>query len=215
MISTVNKKIIEMILNREMEFDDFNFKPDTWDDTFIVELLDWYDNHIKSNCLDKDQTNWIKLLSSHYEQVVRILYYFVIYMNVKDTTQLRKVFKYLFIVDKSHSYPYIISEGELIEIYIYIKQSIPNLNKNNKKREYIDKLIGIWNTEERNNKFKCIGVATTKDDNRIIDIFDESYKENSLNENTENDKILLKILKETFSENDLKKIVEFYKTHLK
>ena len=50
MISTVNKKIIEMILNREMEFDDFNFKPDTWDDTFIVELLNWYDNHIKSNC---------------------------------------------------------------------------------------------------------------------------------------------------------------------
>ena len=89
------------------------------------------------------------------------------------------------------------------------------MNKVNKKREYIDKLIGIWNTEERNNKFKCIGVATTKDDNRIIDIFDESYKENSLNENTENDKILLKILKETFSEIDLKKIVEFYKTHLK
>ena len=64
MVSTVNKKIIEMILNREMEFDDSNFKPDTWDDTFIVELLNWYDNHIKSNCSDKDQTNLIKLLSS-------------------------------------------------------------------------------------------------------------------------------------------------------
>ena len=47
MVSTVNKKIIEMILNREMKFTDFNFKPDTWNDAFIVELLKWYDNKIK------------------------------------------------------------------------------------------------------------------------------------------------------------------------
>ena len=44
MVSTVNTKIIEMILNREMKFTDLNFEPETWYDAFIVELLKWYNN---------------------------------------------------------------------------------------------------------------------------------------------------------------------------
>ena len=46
MISTVDKKFIESILNREFEFYKFNFKPSTWKDGFIVELLRWFDNKI-------------------------------------------------------------------------------------------------------------------------------------------------------------------------
>ena len=42
MISTVDKKFIESILNREFEFYKFNFKPSTWQDAFIIELLKYY-----------------------------------------------------------------------------------------------------------------------------------------------------------------------------
>ena len=89
MVSTVNKKIIEMILNREMKFTDFNFKPETWYDAFIVELLKWYDNKIeeiyKKYEFRKDLFDENKI---YYEQIVRILYHFVIYMNIQDYKQL-------------------------------------------------------------------------------------------------------------------------------
>ena len=62
MVSTVNKKIIEMILNREMKVTDFNFEEplNTWHDAFIVELLKWFDKKIndipvrKHDLRDKD-----------------------------------------------------------------------------------------------------------------------------------------------------------------
>ena len=80
MVSTVNTKIIEMILNREMKFTDLNFEPETWYDAFIVELLKWYDNKIeeiyKKYEFRKDLFDENKI---YYEQLVRILYYFVIY----------------------------------------------------------------------------------------------------------------------------------------
>ena len=58
MISTVNANIIEMILNREMKFTDLNFEPETWDDAFIIGLLDWFDKKIEAFTLRKyDQRN--------------------------------------------------------------------------------------------------------------------------------------------------------------
>ena len=146
-------------------------------------------------------------------QVVRILYYYVIYMNVKDTNQLYKVFKYLFTDDKFNNiymFSDIISAEELITIYKNIIKDIPNLKKCKKDRKYIDKLIGIWNTEDMNNKFHHIAVATIEKNNiryRIIEIYDESYKEDSLNENIEsNDEMMLKFLREFFSKVTLNKI---------
>ena len=71
-------------------------------------------------------------MSIHFEQVVRILYYYVIYMNIKDTNQLYKVFKYLFTDDKFNNiymFSDIISAIELITIYKYIIKDIPNLKK--------------------------------------------------------------------------------------
>ena len=219
MISTVNKEIIEiieMILNREMKFTDLNFEPETWDDAFIIGLLDWFDKKIEAFTLrkyDQRNKNLFNEWKSHFEQVVRILYYYVIYMNVKDTNQLYKVFKYLFTDDKFNNiymFSDIISAEELITIYKYIIKDIPNLKKCKKDRKYIDKLIGIWNTEDMNNKFHHIAVATIEKNNiryRIIEIYDESYKENSLNENIEsNDEMMLKFLKEFFSKVTLNKI---------
>ena len=101
MVSTVNKKIIEMILNREMKFTEFNFKPETWYDAFIVELLKWYDNKIK--IISKKYEHYQELFDDskiYYEQLVRILYYFVIYMNIQDYRQLYNNLRYLFIDEK-------------------------------------------------------------------------------------------------------------------
>ena len=47
MVSTVNAKIIEMILSRKMNFYDFYFRPSTLKDAFIVELLKWFNNKIE------------------------------------------------------------------------------------------------------------------------------------------------------------------------
>ena len=48
MISTVDKKFIESILNREFEFYKFNFKPSTWHDAVIIELLNIDEDILKS-----------------------------------------------------------------------------------------------------------------------------------------------------------------------
>ena len=39
MISTVNTDVIESILNRKLKFDDFNFKPLSWQDALPLSEL--------------------------------------------------------------------------------------------------------------------------------------------------------------------------------
>ena len=103
MICTVDIKTIEMILSRKVNFYDFYFRPSTWKDAFIVELLKWFNNKVElipkrklrdSNCID-DFYCW----KTYYEQFVRILYYFVVYKDIKDSKQLSKIFSYLFSID--------------------------------------------------------------------------------------------------------------------
>ena len=129
MICTVDIKTIEMILSRKMNFYDFYFRPSTWKDAFIVELLKWFNNKIElipkrklrdSNCID-DFDCW----KTYYEQFVRILYYFVVYKDIIDYDELKKIFSYLFSVDKNDN-PYrnsytMISSEKLIKAYDYIR----------------------------------------------------------------------------------------------
>ena len=180
MVSTVNTKIIEMILNREMKFTDLNFEPETWYDAFIVELLKWYDNKIeeiyKKYEFRKDLFDENKI---YYEQIVRILYYFVIYMNIQDYKQLYNNLRYLFSDDKDDKYNDLHMLENLIELYKIIINNIPNLNKIYRNKEYIDVSIDVfidkWNNTDMHNKLNIIELRN-KARNRItyvIDRFDE------------------------------------------
>ena len=161
MICTVDIKTIEMILSRKMNFYDFYFRPSTWKDAFIVELLKWFNNKIEltpkrklrdSNCID-DFYCW----KTYYEQFVRILYYFVVYKDIKDSKQLSKIFSYLFSIDDSYKNNYnTISSEKLMKVYNYLINHTPNLKEQSQDREYIDVLIGRWKTKEMENKIKYI-----------------------------------------------------------
>ena len=200
MVSTVNKKIIEMILNREMKFTDFNFKPETWYDAFIVELLKWYDNKIeeiyKKYEFRKDLFDENKI---YYEQIVRILYYFVIYMNIQDYKQLYNNLRYLFSDDKDDKYNDLHMLENLIELYKIIINNIPNLNKIYRNKEYIDVSIDVfidkWNNTDMHNKLNIIELRN-KARNRItyvIDKFDEIAVQYYLDED---ESIILKFFKD-------------------
>ena len=161
MVSTVNAKIIEMILSEKMKFNDFNFDPSTWKDGFIVELLRWFDNKINEIstiklCNSKninDFNNW----KTYYEQFVRILYYFVVYKDIKDSKQLSKIFSYLFSIDDSYKNNYnTISSEKLMKVYNYLINHTPNLKEQSQDIEYIYVLIGRWKTKEMENKIKYI-----------------------------------------------------------
>ena len=161
MISTVPDKIIEMILRREMEFTDFNFDPSTWEDAFVVELLRWYDIKIKimPDRKRNSNINWYYNWKTFYEQIVRILYYYVKYLGIKDCDKLYKIFRYVFTIDKNDN-PYrndydMISAEKLMKVYNYLFRKVSNkfneLNIHNKDHVcegYIFPLVGIWNTEE-------------------------------------------------------------------
>ena len=144
MISIVHANITEMILSRKMLFSDFNFKPSTWEDVFVVELLRWFDNKIEIMPYRKSElnTHWYDW-RYYYEQIVRILYYFVIYKNIQDSYKLYKIFRYLFSVDKNDN-PYrnsydMISVQKLMKLYNYLLRKVSeysNKLKHDEDREY-------------------------------------------------------------------------------
>ena len=180
MVSTVNTKIIEMILNREMKFTDLNFEPETWYDAFIVELLKWYDNKIeeiyKKYEFRKDLFDENKI---YYEQLVRILYYFVIYMNIQDYKQLYNNLRYLFSDEKDDKHNDLKMLENLIELYKIIINNIPNLNKIYRNKEYIDVSIDVfidkWNNTDMHNKLNIIELRN-KARNRITYVIDRFYE---------------------------------------
>ena len=196
MVSTVNTKIIEMILNREMKFTDLNFEPETWYDAFIVELLKWYDNKIK--IISKKYEHYQELFDDskiYYEQLVRILYHFVIYMNIQDYKQLYNNLRYLFSDDKDDKYNDLHMLENLIELYKIIINNIPNLNKIYLYKEYIDVFIDKWNNTDMHNKLNIIELRN-KARNRItyvIDRFDEIAVQYYLDED---EAIILKFFKD-------------------
>ena len=200
MVSTNNVEIIEKILSGEMKFTDLNFEPETWYDAFIVELLKWYDNKIeeiyKKYEFRKDLFDENKI---YYEQLVRILYYFVIYMNIQDYKQLYNNLRYLFSDDKDDKYNDLHMLENLIELYKIIINNIPNLNKIYRNKEYIDVSIDVfidkWNNTDMHNKLNIIELRN-KARNRItyvIDRFDEIGVQYYLDED---EAIILKFFKD-------------------
>lgn len=155
MVSKINVETFKNILSLKKKFTDFNFEISTWEDGFILELLKWFDNKIKqiSNLNEIAFEYW----KDYYEQIVRVLYYFVVYKDIKDSKQLSKIFSYLFSIDNSYKNNYnTISSEKLMNVYNYLINHTPNLKEQSQDREYIDVLIGSWKTKEMENKIKYI-----------------------------------------------------------
>ena len=165
-VSIDNDQIIEMIISREIKFTDFIFKPSFWEDEFVVELLKWYDKEIEDIPLkDGNYDNW----KTYYEQIVRILYYFVVYLKLYESEQLvMKIFDYLFSVDKDdnskNDYD-IISSEKLIDVYNEIRGHILKYKYikmqdffKNLFKEKPEILIGKWKNEKMENKFNKIKI---------------------------------------------------------
>ena len=220
MISTVPDKIVEMILSREMEFNDFNFKPSKWEDVFVVELLRWYDTKIKiMPDIKRDSSiNWYYNWKTYYEQFVRIFYYYVKRSGIKDYDNLYKIFRYLFSVDKNDN-PYrdsydMISAEKLMNVYNYLSRKVSDYSiKSNiydKDYEgYIVPLVGIWRTEEMRIKLSHIKISKNNkvyiNKNNFIDISPKNLYIKDDNEKIE-------LCKEFYNEyKRLPKINEIYK----
>ena len=237
MICTVDIKTIEMILSRKMNFYDFYFRPSTWKDAFIVELLKWFNNKIElipkrklrdSNCID-DFYCW----KTYYEQFVRILYYFVVYKDIIDYDELKKIFSYLFSVDKNDN-PYrnsydIISSEKLISLFDHIRvEAIYDWtcmfedDEDYTVRDYTNVLIGRWKTKEMKNKLEtfeqnCLKKSINNNNNisKSIIMDDDSdininkiirIDNNKSDSKTELDEIISDFLKELSKQIILKKI---------
>ena len=175
-VSIDNDQIIEMIISREIKFTDFIFKPSFWEDEFVVELLKWYDNEIEDIPLkDGNYDNW----KTYYEQIVRILYYFVVYQKLYESEQLvMKIFDYLFSVDKDdnskNDYD-IISSEKLIDVYNEIRGHITKYKYikmqdffKNLFKEKPEILIGKWKNEKMENKFNKINIIRHIDTNTVF-----------------------------------------------
>ena len=77
MIYTVSTEIIEKILSREMKVTDFDYMIFTWQDSFIIELLRWFDkkiNEIPERKIDKRDPDNFYHWKTYYEQYIRIFY---------------------------------------------------------------------------------------------------------------------------------------------
>lgn len=209
-VNTVKPSIIEMILLRVMKYNWYEFELHTWQDAFIAELLKWFDNKIEAirdkkidlkwkywfdnNIeaiskikIDSNYNDWFKHWKNYYEQIVRILYYFVIYMNVQNSNDLKRIFKYLFPENDNFCRDYdMISSEKLMKIYNYINRNTPHLKKDNEEREGLaNVLIGKWNNEKMEYKldnilvfnFKKIYVDT---DLTMVLINDDNYNDDEV-----------------------------------
>ena len=226
-ISTVDNKTIEMILSRKAKFYEFIFDPYTWRDAFTAELLNWFSNKIElipkrklrdSNFID-DFDHW----KTYYEQFVRILYYFVVYKNIRDSNKLRKIFSYLFSVDKNDN-PYrnsydMISSEKLISLFDHIRvEAIYDWtcmfedDEDYTVRDYTNVLIGRWKTKEMKNKLEtfeqnCLKKSIIMDNdsdinkNKVIRI-----DNNKSDSKTELDEIIADFLKELSKQLIIKKV---------
>ena len=157
MVSKINVETIEKILSLEKKFTEFNFEISTWEDGFILELLKWFDNKIEqiSNKFNEISFEYWK---DHYEQIVRILYYFVVYKDIQDSKQLHKIFSYLFPnirYEIMFEYFHIYSK-ELMSVYNYLINKTRNYLEKSFQVNKIDVLIGRWDNKERRNKLEDI-----------------------------------------------------------
>ena len=211
MFYIISTEIIEKILSREMKVTDLDYMIFTWQDSFIIELLRWFDkkiNEIPERKIDKRDPDNFYHWKTYYEQYIRIFYYFVIYRGIQDPKELRKIFKFLFTVNKKDN-PYrnnydMISAEKLMKVYKYITHHISNELYNDyedcENRKSINNLVGLWNTENMKDKLECIVIETYKGSEiikRTVNIYDIFKVSDSYSETNRN-KIILDTIKNFF-----------------
>ena len=158
------------VLYRELTFKNCDFIIESWEDAFIVELLKWYDNKVSTikdrkkkwgNCSEE---KW----KEYYEQMVRMLYFAVIRLNIKNYAWLKNLFRYFFEVEDDDPYrddPEMISAEKLLKVYTYItnkidKKSYQHSDKHRMFPVHQYTFIGHWDTEQMKDLFDdfCMNV---------------------------------------------------------
>lgn len=150
------------------------------DDEFIVILLKYYDKHVSKIEEKEVGEPLFNHFRNYYEQLVRILYHFVIYEKIRESGPLHMIFSYLFPFDKDNfikiygkKFPH-----KLIDLFIDIRDKTSWPFKDISDREYIDVFIGEWNTEERRlEHIEVDSVLKNMYVYTIAYIHDDAYKE--------------------------------------
>lgn len=150
----VNQISIEKVFLEERFFQDSNIKLESWKDEFIIELLNWYNDKLRTLRMRKG-TGCINEWKQYYQQIVRMLYYAVVKLNIRDKISLKNVFEYFFEVEDDDPYrndPDMISAEKLLNVYFYIvkkigKKSYEDLQKNDTNYNELYPFVGRWDNE--------------------------------------------------------------------
>ena len=195
-------RVINMFLEGDHSFDDFHFVGECWKDDFIIELLRWYDGKVKSIWHRKGEDNkeeW----KQYYQQIVRMLYYAVIKLNLFNKISLKNVFEYFFEVEDDDPYrndPDMISAEKLLNVYNYLVKKISNKKYNEewpKNYEIIYPFVGRWDNEIMKDMYDHLFV--TSENGMIVHsiphLGEEGRREEEDDEDLEHDiKLLQEIL---------------------
>ena len=198
----VNQISIEKVFLEERFFQDSNIKLESWKDEFIIELLNWYNDKLRTLRMRKG-TDCINEWKQYYQQIVRILYYVVIKLNIRDNISLKNVFRYFFEVEDDDPYrndPDMISAEKLLNVYNYLVKKISNKKYNEewpKNYEIIYPFVGRWDNEIMKDMYDHLFV--TSENGMIVHsiphLGEEGRREEEDDEDLEHDiKLLQEIL---------------------
>lgn len=133
---TVPKELIELVLARKLKYINLRLDPEPdWNNSFIVELLRWYDQKVELIPMRKrnDHEQWRQF----YEQIVRSLYFAVVEHSLHKISELKIYFRYFFYIEDDDPYRNdydMISPEKLIKVYNYITKKLSKrlqLTRNN------------------------------------------------------------------------------------
>lgn len=121
----VPKEIVELVLARKIKIINLRLDPTDWNNSFIMELLRWYD--IKVELIPKRKRNDHEQWRQFYEQIVRSLYYAVVEHSLHKIKELKIYFRYFFYIEDDDPYRNdydMISPEKLIKVYKYITKKL-------------------------------------------------------------------------------------------
>lgn len=133
---TVPKELVELVLARKLKYINLRLDPEPdWNNSFIVELLRWYDQKVELIPMRKrnDHEHWRQF----YEQIVRSLYFAVVEHSLHKISELKIYFRYFFYIEDDDPYRNdydMISPEKLIKVYNYITKKLSKrlqLTRNN------------------------------------------------------------------------------------
>ena len=193
----VNQINIEKVFEEGFFIHDFRIKLESWKDEFIVELLKWYSEKVRKIRMRKGNGNYNEW-KLFYEQVVRILYIFVISHDIRDKVSLENIFRYFFEVEDDSPYrddPDMISAEKLLKVYFYIVKKIGKKSYKKKHTNYKElyPFVGRWDNEEIKDLYDHLMINYICENGKILyctpiyrdDFEDEQYTDPELSDSDE------------------------------